>query len=201
MRSTFSASMVIATSVMVSAVYAQPAPASKQVMQEPGATGAPVSKSVRLVVQGFASPIPVTWVASAPSSSMRVAQYAIPAAKVTDAGELAVFFFPPNQGGSRDANIQRWTSQFTGANGQAVVPKVSTESNGGLQVTLVELQGTYARGVGMGPTGGAKPNQTLLVAMVETAVGRITLQMYGPSKTISAQRGNFMTLAKGFRPA
>ena len=65
----------------------------------------------------------------------------------------------------------------------------------------MELQGTYSRGVGMGPTGDAKPEQSLLVGMVETPVGRIVLQMYGPTKTVSAQRNSFLTLAKGFSPA
>lgn len=66
---------------------------------------------------------------------------------------------------------------------------------------MVELEGTYARGIGMGPTGDAKPDQILLIAMVETSIGRITLQMYGPSKTVSAQPDDFFKLAKGFHPA
>ena len=62
-------------------------------------------------------------------------------------------------------------------------------------------KGNYARGVSMGTPGQAKPDQALLVAIVKTAAGRITLQMYGPNKTVSAQRDNFLKLAKGFRPA
>lgn len=165
------------------------------------ADAAPLTKSDSLVIQGFASPIPDTWTPSQPSSSMRVAQFALPPAAGADAGEVAVYFFVTGEGGSHEANIERWTSQFTNTDGQPVMPKISTSKGGDNEVTLVELEGSYARGVGMGPTGDAKPDQTLVVAMVETSVGRITLQMYGPNKTVAAQRDNFLKLAKGFGPA
>jgi hypothetical protein len=162
---------------------------------------APPAKSDKLVIQGFASPVPSAWTPTQPSSTMRVAQFSLPAAAGAEAGELAAFFFRTGQGGSHEANIERWTSQFATADGKPVAPKISTSKGGDFTVTLVELQGTYARGVGMGPVGDAKPDQTLLVALVETPIGRITLQTYGPSKTIAAQRDNFVKLAKGFRPA
>lgn len=187
---------------------AQPIAATEQqVTLTPEATAAvpadaaPLAKSNSLVIQGFASPIPETWAPSQPSSTMRVAQFALPPAAGADAGEVAVYFFAAGEGGSHEANIERWASQFASADGQPVMPKISTSKSGDNEVTLVELEGTYARGVGMGPTGDAKPDQTLLVAMVETSVGRITLQMYGPNKTVAAQRDNFLKLAKGFGPA
>lgn len=161
----------------------------------------PPAKSDKLVIQGFASPVPSAWTPMQPSSTMRVAQFSLPAAAGAEAGELAAFFFRTGQGGSHEANIERWTSQFATADGKPVAPKISASKGGDFTVTLVELQGTYARGVGMGPAGDAKPDQTLLVALVETPIGRITLQTYGPSKTIAAQRDNFVKLAKGFRPA
>ena len=165
------------------------------------APATPAEQSGKLVIQGYASSVPGSWTPSQPSSPMRVAQFALPAATGADVGELAAYFFPTGQGGSHQANIERWSSQFTDAGGKTVVPKITTSKSGDVEVTLVELQGTYSRGVGMGPTGEAKPDQTLMVAMVETAIGRITLQMYGPSKTLSAQRDGFMKLAKGFHSA
>jgi hypothetical protein len=154
-----------------------------------------------LVIQGLASQVPAGWTPSQPSSTMRVAQFALPPAAGMEPGEVAVYFFPTGQGGSHEANIERWTSQFAGADGKPVTPKTSVSKSGDTEVTLVELQGTYARGVGMGPVGDAKPDQTLMIAMVEASSGRITLQMYGPNKTVAAQRDNFIKLAKGFRPA
>lgn len=167
----------------------------------PPAPPAALPKLDRLVIQGFAAAVPNAWTPTQPSSSMRVAQFALPAAAGAEGGELAAFFFPTGQGGSQEANIERWVSQFSASDGKPVTPKISTSKSGDTSVTLVELQGTYARGVGMGPAGEAKPNQTLLVALIETPVGRITLQGYGPNKTIAAQRDNFIKLAKGFRSA
>lgn len=165
------------------------------------AVAAPLAKSDKLVIQGLASRVPAGWTSAQPSSTMRVAQYALPPAAGADAGEVAAYFFSTGQGGSHAANIERWVSQFTSADGKPVAPKISTGKIGETEVTVVELEGTYARGIGMGPTGDAKPDQILLIAMVETSIGRITLQMYGPSKTVSAQRDDFLKLAKGFHPA
>lgn len=191
---------------------AQPAPTALPPAQQAAVaaqaptTAAPVgatspAKSDTLAIQGFVSQVPAAWLPAQPSSTMRVAQFALPPAAGADAGEVAAYFFRTGQGGSHEANIERWASQFASADGKPVAPKVSTSKSGGTDVTLVELQGTYARGVGMGPAGDAKLDQALMIAMVETAIGRITLQMYGPSKTVSAQRDNFVKLAKGFHPA
>lgn len=85
--------------------------------------------------------------------------------------------FLTEQGGSHEANIKRWASQFASADGKPMAPKISTGKSGETEVTLVELQGTYARGIDMGPTADAKPDQILLIAMVETSISRITLQI------------------------
>jgi hypothetical protein len=183
------------------AKVSEAATAQKAVVAPAAPAVAPAGLADKLVIQGFASTVPSSWTPSQPSSPMRVAQFALPAAPGADAGELAAYFFPTGQGGSHQANIERWASQFTDANGKPVAPKVSTNKSGDMEVTVVELQGTYSRGVGMGPTGDAKPDQTLMVAMVETTIGRITLQMYGPNKTLSAQRDGFLKLAKGFHAA
>jgi hypothetical protein len=182
-------------------VAAAHAPAAAAPAAAAGPAAVMAAHAGKLMIQGFAAPVPAGWTPSQPSSSMRVAQFALPAAAGAEPGEVAAYYFPSGQGGSHEANIARWASQFATADGKPVAPKTSTSKNGDTEVTLVELQGTYARGVGMGPTGDAKPDQTLMIAMVEVPTGRITLQMYGPNKTVAAQRDSFVKLAKGFRPA
>ena len=176
-------------------------PASATAASPAPVASAPLAKTGTLAIEGLASQVPPAWTPMQPSSAMRFAQFTVPAAAGADAGEVAAFYFSPGDGGSHEANIKMWTSQFASADGKPVAPKISTEKSGDTEVTLVELQGTYARGAGMGKADAAKPDQTLLIAMVETSAGRITLQIYGPSKTVSAQRDNFLKLAKGFRPA
>jgi hypothetical protein len=169
----------------------------------PTAVGGAEVKADKLVIQGLASQIPAGWTPTPLSSTMRVAQFGLPAAAGAEPGEVAVYFFPVGQGGTQEANIERWASQFTAVDGKPAPPitSKSKSKSGDMEVTLVELHGSYARGVGMGPGGDAKPDQTLMVAMTEAPAGRITMQMYGPNKTVAAQRDNFIKLAKGFRPA
>ena len=213
MNNRFLATMVIAAGpFMLSACGQSATPKAEANVQSTApatlGTSAPAQDSAaatalmanKLVVNGLASQVPAAWMATQPSSTMRIAQFALPPADGAEAGELAVFYFPTGQGGSHDANIQRWSSQFSGDDGKPVTPKVTVEKSGDTEFSLVELHGTYARGVGMGPTGDAKPGQSLLVALVETNVGRITLQMYGPAKTVAVHRDGFIKFSKNFRP-
>ena len=61
---------------------------------------------------------PQGWVAKAPGSSMRVAEFTLPkvAGDAEDAA-LAIFFFG-GQGGSVQANLDRWIGQMTQPDGR-----------------------------------------------------------------------------------
>jgi len=157
-------------------------------------------KPDRIVINGFMAMLPPSWIPTQPSNPMRIAQFEVPPARGADPGEAVVFFFPPGQGGTQEANIERWASQFSAPDKLPVLPKTTKSKAGNSEVTLVELQGNYSRGVGMGQESEARPDQTLLVSMIETPAGRITIQLYGPSKTVAAQRDSFLKLARGFRP-
>jgi hypothetical protein len=162
----------------------------------------PLPKQDKLTVRGWSSPAPAAWTPVEPASAMRAAQFILPGAsgKADEDGEMVVYFFPTGDGGSQDANIQRWTAEVTDAAGKPVKPTVSTSKNAMTKVTLVSLQGAYTRGANMLPGAQRKAGQTLMVAMVETTIGRITLQAYGPSKTVAAHRDSFLKLANGFAP-
>ena len=57
--------------------------------------------------------MPDGWVSESPSSKMRVAQYKLPKAEGdAEDASLVVYYFGPAQGGSVDANIDRWISQI-----------------------------------------------------------------------------------------
>ncbi len=72
---------------------------------------------------------------------MRVATYAIPAAKGASAGECAVFFFGPGQGGGIDDNVARWAKQFEGA----PAPTARRRPVAGMRVTRAEVEGRTSR--------------------------------------------------------
>jgi hypothetical protein len=109
---------------------------------------------------GLTSEVPAEWVSGQPSSTMRLLQFDIPGGEGGDGAQFVVYFFGPGQGGSLDANLERWASQFSGPDGKPVEPVV-TPLKSTMPATLVELRGSYARNVGMGQSGDALPDRML----------------------------------------
>lgn len=148
---------------------------------------------------GYQAPVPAAWEPQVPASNMRAAQYRVPPSAKGTEGEVIVFYFGKGQGGSVQANVERWASQFTTPDGKPVAPKLAMLTTNGLPVTTVELNGSYARGVGTGPQGAAKPDQTLLVAVIEAPEGNITIQLHGDRATVAANRKGFDGMVRGFK--
>lgn len=164
-----------------------------------GAQTAGANPSVRLL--DFESSVGAGWEQEQPSSTMRLLQYRIPSAAGAGNAAFVAYYFGAGQGGSNEANIERWRSQFTTADGGPVEPVIRTSMAGGLPVTLVELRGSYARSVGMGQRVDAQPDQTLLAAIVETPKGNLFVQLHGPTATVAAARADFEAFLAGLRPA
>ena len=141
----------------------------------------PLTASPRMgTASGIRWTIPSRW-ADQPPRSMRVATYTVPAPPGTEAGECAVFAFGPGQGGTVDANVQRWSAQFEGG----PAPQRSTRQVGGLTVHFAQLSGTYLGGPGM-QSQGKKPGYKLLGAIVEGPGGIIVFKLTGPAPTVAA---------------
>jgi len=174
---------------------------SGQVLAASPPTASPPAKSgvVSVPLLDLTAPVPTSWVSQPPASSMRLAQFRVPDAGGFGDAEFVVFYFGPGQGGSVDANITRWESQFTAPNGKPVKAIVQHLTVSRMPVTTVELTGTYARGVGMGPAGAPTPDQTLLVAVLETPRGNLTLQLHGPHATVAANREALWILVQGIK--
>jgi hypothetical protein len=133
--------------------------------------------------------MPDGWVSESPGSSMRVAQYKLPKAEGdTEDASLVVYYFGPSQGGSVDANIDRWISQMELPGGGASKEKAKTETLtvNGLKVTTVDVAGTYTAEMSPGSTTHYnKPGFRLRGAVVETPKGFYYAKLVGPEKTVS----------------
>ncbi len=139
--------------------------------------------------------VPARWISGA-GSAMRVATYAVPAAKGVDAGECAVFFFGSGQGGGVDDNVARWAKQFEGA----PVPKQTTATVSGLRVTRAEVAGTYlAPGGPMMQSTGKKTGYRLLGAIVEAPEGNVFFKLTGPAATVAAAQADFDALVASLK--
>lgn len=131
---------------------------------------------------------------------MRAATYTIAAAP-GDSGtaECAVYFFGQGQGGSVEANLDRWKGQVVGPDGKPAPAQVQKRTIHGLSVTTLDSSGAYT-GMG-GPMSQAQSKQAgyrLLAAVVEGPTGNIFIKFAGPAKTIAANQAKYEQLLNSF---
>ena len=121
-------------------------------------------------------------------SSMRVAQYGLPG----PAGEatLGIFFFGPGQGGSVEANIERWHGQFTQGDGQPAQGRRWTRQVGDIEITGLDISGTFSAGMGMGDSD-PQADSRMLGAIAVHRSGTVFFKMTGPAQTVEQWVASF----------
>ena len=144
--------------------------------------------------------VPDGWVARAPASTSRLAEYVVkPRGAMKDSAEVVVYFFGKSQGGNVEANLTRWKAQFSTTDGSPVPETITRDSTPGFPITFAEYRGTYARGIGAGDPNAAKPNQELLAAIAETPRGTMFIQLFGPADRVVGERDVLMRFVKGLK--
>lgn len=145
--------------------------------------------------QGIAVTVPDGWQSQQPSSSMRVAQYAVPPAHGGAGAELAVF---PGPMGSVEDNVTRWIGQFSQADGSpaaGTAKRWTMETDGGYAATMLEVYGTFDGGMGMGG-GGPQTDQGMLGAIAERGGSIFYLKLTGPRAEIADLGDDFEGLVR-----
>jgi len=133
--------------------------------------------------------VPEGWTAEKPTSDMRVAQYKLPkAAGDSEDALLVVYYFGQGQGGSAQANIDRWINQVKQPDGHPSKERAKTETLtvNGLPVNMVDVAGNYAGG--MSPDSAPANNKSiyrLRAAVIDTPKGSYFVKLTGPEKTVS----------------
>jgi hypothetical protein len=150
---------------------------------------------------GLKSTAPASWKETPVTSSMRVKQFALPGKGEADA-ELAIFYFGQGQGGSTEANLDRWKKMFTAPDGKGEAPsKTSAVKLASGSATLLDVQGTYLfKASPMAP--GApepRPNHRMLAAVLESPKGNYYIKLVGPAKTIEQNKKEFDAWLKAFK--
>jgi hypothetical protein len=146
---------------------------------------------------------PAGWVSRTPSSTMRVAEWALP--KVAGDGEdaiLTVYFFGATMGGNVQANIDRWVGQLSQPDGRASkdVAKTSTLTSHDLKITIVDVTGTYVAEVTPGSTDHFnKPDFRQCAAVVETPGGPYFVKLTGPEKTVTKWQDTYTAFLKSLK--
>jgi len=145
---------------------------------------------------------PDDWVVDHPSSTMRVAQYKLPkAAGDNEDGSLTLFYFGATQGGSVQANIDRWIGQMQQPdNSQSKdKAKVDTVTAHGLKISTVDVTGTYTAEMSPGSTSHSNsPNYRLRAAVIETPKGNYYVKLVGPEKTVARWDQAYTDYLKSF---
>jgi hypothetical protein len=146
--------------------------------------------------------VPDGWVTAQPSSKMRVAQFKLPKADGdNEDAELVLYYFGANQGGTAEANIDRWISQIQQSEGGASKDKAKTETLtiSGMKVTTVDVSGRYT--AEMAPGSGKfydNANYRLRGAVIETPKGNYFVKLVGPAKTVGRWEQSFTDYLKSF---
>jgi hypothetical protein len=144
---------------------------------------------------------PAGWKAEGPRP-MRAATYTIAVVPGEQGpAECVVNYFGAGQGGTVQANVDRWRAQVLGADGKPAVATVTVRTVRGLKVTVVDSSGTYT-GMGGPMAAAAKPvsGYRLLGAIAEGRGGNVFFKLTGPSKTIAAQQAAFDQMLASFQP-
>jgi hypothetical protein len=132
---------------------------------------------------------PDGWVTEKPSSSMRVGQYKLPKAEGdNEDASLVLYYFGATQGGTAQANIDRWIAQMQQPDGSPSKDKAKTEAMtvNGLKVTSVDVTGTYTAEMAPGSkTFHNDANYRLRAAVIETPKGNYFVKLAGPAKTVA----------------
>lgn len=135
--------------------------------------------------------VPDRWKQVASPSPMRLATYRLPGA---DDAECSVV----RAGGTADANVERWIGQFDEASRGSATRSSSTVR--GLQISRLEIRGTYLGGGAMGAASEPRRGWALLGVVVGTPRTSYFFKVTGPEAAVIAARADMDTLVASLAP-
>ncbi len=135
---------------------------------------------------------PEGWVSKG-TAPMRAATYTV------GDSECIVYFFGQGQGGTVEANLTRWNGQFA-VDGKPAAAKTAKKTVHGLNVTTMDVSGTYTATGGAAMTQQAPvANARMLAAIIEGPGGNIFIKFTGPAKSVAANAAKFESLVGSFQ--
>jgi hypothetical protein len=147
---------------------------------------------------------PAGWVSKTPSSTMRVAEFTLPkTGSDAEDADVTVYFFGSGQGGTVQANLDRWMGQMMQPGGRAskdLAKTTSFKTKSGLAVTLLDVAGTYVAEVRPGSAERFnKPGFRLRAAVIETPGGPYFVKLTGPAATVAKWDAAFLAFVQSAR--
>ena len=159
--------------------------------QSISAQPASVIASSRIRIGELTATVDEGWIQEAPSSSMRLTQFRLPASeRGIDDAELAVF---SSIGGSIQDNLSRWFGQFIQPDGSDSKEKARVQefSVNELSITIADLTGTFTGGGMPVSQPVEKKDYRLLAAIAVGASDVYYFKLVGPEKTVERWATSF----------
>jgi len=177
------------------------APAVAQPTSQPAEPAAPAPQPAAAAPAGAHAAGGLTWTAAAPltarapKSKMRAAEYGVPGVDGKADAELTVFYFGPGQGGSVDANLERWIGQMKRADGSPAMAdaKRAKRKVGAIEVSTLDVAGTFSGGMG---GGGPVEDARMLAIVAVGPEGPVFFKLVGPAVTVASAEQAFNGLVE-----
>jgi hypothetical protein len=150
----------------------------------------------RLALGPFSLAAPADWTIKPVASSMRAADFVLPAKPGADA-ELIVYYFGAGGAGSVDDNLDRWLGQFEQPDGKKSrdVAKIEKTQFAGQDATFVSVTGRFVAQAMPGATEAVdKQDQALLAAIVGSPSGPYYFKLVGAKSTVDANAAAFRAM-------
>jgi hypothetical protein len=146
----------------------------------------------RVALGPFSMLVPDGWAENPSTSSMRAAQFQLPAT-AGESPEVVVYYFGQSGAGSVQANIDRWLSQFKQPDDKpsSEVAKIEKAHYAGQDASVVSVSGRYVTGGMPGTAPVDKPDQSLLAAIVPSPQGPFYFRLIGSKAAVAAQEESF----------
>jgi hypothetical protein len=150
----------------------------------------------RLALGPFSVAAPADWTIKPVTSSMRAADFLLPAKPGADA-ELIVYYFGTSGAGSVDDNLDRWLGQFQQPDGKKSrdAAKIEKTQFAGQDATFVSVTGRFVAQAMPGATEAVdKQDQALLAAIVGSPSGPYYFKLVGAKSTVDANAAAFRAM-------
>ncbi len=150
------------------------------------------AEPVEFTVGEFAFDRPSGWGWIPATSPMRKAQLLVKGEDGATA-DVVFFHFGPGQGGTVEANVQRWVAQFE--DGKSSSKK---ETINGKEITFVEATGTFLSGM-PGTPSVPLDGFAMRGAILESPQGDVYVKMTGPLALVEASATEFNKMVSDAR--
>lgn len=145
--------------------------------------------------------IPDSWKKVETSSRLKIpkVEFRIPGSNGT--ARMKAFYFGPGQGGSVDANLNRWKGQFEAGKGRKKLePERSSKTVNGIEVHTLDVTGTFSPSMPRGKQRGATPGTRMLAAIAKVEGKKVFFKLVGPKQTVRAAKSDFDAFVSSLKP-